>query len=333
MKVLLWKIGALGDVVMTTPLVRQLRRNLPQAQIDYLVGRSFRAVLEGNPHLDRVLDFDDSVLFLARPSGLAGILRLLRGYDVIYVLDKHWVFTWSALLSGTPRRIGYRRRAIEGWPLTATVPFGPLRQDVHYYLDLLEAAGLTVDRQDTRLELPPVQPYEVAGPYVVAINAGGNNPGETSDIRQLPRELFEGLVAHLARRSKVVFLGSRSERAYYEPFAEAYGALNLCGITSLPQSWGVLAGADAVYTTDTGLMHMAGAVAPRVLGIFGPTHPLRKCPPGARWVWKAEYMHDPRYELFGRVPKGRFFERMRLQDILDADFAPAAAPAATPTAA
>lgn len=319
MKVLLWKIGALGDVVMTTPLVRQLRRALPEASIDYLVGRSFRTVLEGNPHLDRVLTFDDGILFTARPGGLPDILRLLRGYDMILVLDKHWIFTWLAWLARVPRRIGYRRRAIEGWPLTATVPFGPLRQDVQYYLDLLPAAGLPVDRDDTRLQLPPVQPYEVPGPYVVAINAGGNNPGETSDVRQLPRELFEGLVAHLARRSRVVFLGSASERAYYEPFAAAHGALNLCGTTSLPQSWSVLAGAEAVYTTDTGLMHMAGAVNDKVLGMFGPTHPLRKCPPGARWVWRAEHMHDPRYELYGRVPRGCFFERMRLEDILAAD--------------
>ena len=260
MKVLLWKIGALGDVVMTTPLVRQLRRKLPQAQIDYLVGRSFRGVLEGNPHLDHVIDFDDGVLFTARAGGLPHILRLLRGYDVIYVLDNSWIFTWLAWLSGAPRRIGFRRRAIEGWPNTASVPFGPLRQDVHYFLDLLEAAGLAVDREDTRLELPPAQAYDVAGPYVVAINAGGNNPGETSDVRQLPRPLFEGLVEHLARSSRVVFLGSRSERAYYEPFASVYGAINLCGVTTLPQSWGVLTKAEAVYTTDTGLMHMAGAL-------------------------------------------------------------------------
>jgi ADP-heptose:LPS heptosyltransferase len=316
MKVLLWKIGALGDVVMTTPLVRQLRRQLPGAQIDYLVGRSFRAVLEGNPHLDHVIDFDDGILFGARAARLRDILRKLRGYDVVYVLDKHWIFTWLAWLSGTPRRIGYRRRAIEGWPNTANVPFGALRTDIDYYLDLLEAAGLRVDREDRRPELPPPAPYELPGPYVVAINAGGNNPGETSDVRQLPRPLFEGLVAHLSSRRRVVFLGSRSERAYYEPFATAYGALNLCGTTSLPQSWGVLAKAEAVYTTDTGLMHMAAAVNSNVLGIFGPTHPLRKCPPGARWVWRAEDMHDPDYELHGRVPRGRFFDRMRLEDIL-----------------
>ena len=115
---------------------------------------------------------------------------------------------------------------------------------------------------------------------------------------------------------QVVFVGSGAERESYEPLARAHGAINLCGQTSLQQAWGVLAGADAVYTTDNGLMHMAGAVGVRVVGVFGPTHPRRKAPPGARWVWAAEDRYDPRYELYGRVPSGTFFDRLRVADIL-----------------
>ncbi|MBK6005769.1 glycosyltransferase family 9 protein [Ramlibacter ginsenosidimutans] len=318
MKVLLWKIGALGDVVMTTPLVRQLRRNLPDAQIDYLVGRSFRAVLDGNPHLDRVLDFDESVLFDGRLSALGHIRARLRGYDAVYVLDKHWIFTWLALCAGIPRRIGFARRAVEGLPHTTRVHVGPLRHEVHYYLDLLEAEGLAVDRDDLALELPPMQPFDLAGPYVVAVNAGGNNPGEASAVRQMPEHLFGALVRQLASKARVVFLGSQQERPYYESFARAHSAFNLCGRTTLQQTWDVLARADSVYTTDTGLMHMAAAVNSNVVAIFGPTHPLRKCPVGARWVWRAEHLYDHRYELYGRVPDGRFFDGMRPEDILNA---------------
>src|SRR3954469_178934 len=98
MKVLLWKIGALGDVVMTTPLVRQLRARLPDAQIDYLVGRTSRVVLQGNPHLDQLLEFDERILFGAQLHRLGEILAQLRGYDLVLVLDKHWIFGWLALL-------------------------------------------------------------------------------------------------------------------------------------------------------------------------------------------------------------------------------------------
>ena len=318
MKVLLWKIGALGDVVMTTPLVRQLRAALPDARIDYLVGRSSRAVLQGNPHLNEVHEFDEQILFAARARRLGEIVRKLRGYDVVYVLDKHWIFGWLAWLARVPSRIGFRRRPLEGWPHTRQVPYGSLRHEIDYYLDLAEAQGLPVDRTDRRLELPPPEPYAMEGPYVVAINSGGNNPGEASEVRKLPAPLFEALVAQLAAKTDVVFLGSPQERAGYEALAARTGAHNLCGRTTLRQAWHILARAQAVYTTDTGLMHMAAAGNPNVVAVFGPTHPGRKCPPGVRCVWTDEDRHDPRYELLGRIPAGPFFEEVRVEDILEA---------------
>lgn len=325
MKVLLWKVGGLGDVVMTTPLVRQLRRQHPQARIDYLTGHASRAMLEGNPHLDQVAGFDETILFGARLHRLPGLLALLRGYDVIYVLDKHWVFGWLAKLAGIPQRIGFRRRAIEGWPHTRAVPYGALRHEIDYYLDLAEVAGVRIDRNDRALELPPAERFPMEPPYVVAINSGGHNPGESSDVRRLPEPLFDALVSALAARSTVVFLGSAREHSQYEQLAARYGARNLCGLISLRQTWDVLAHAQAVYTTDTGLMHMAGAVCRQVVAVFGPTHPLRKCPPGARWVWADEGGYDADYELYGRLPRGGYFRALTADHIVEQVRPPTAA--------
>lgn len=319
MKMLLWKVGALGDVVMTTPLVRQLRKHLPAATIDYLVGRSARVVLDGNPHLNRVRVFDEDILLRAQVWRLPEIVGQLRGYDAIYILDKHWVFGWLAWLARIPRRIGFRRRAFEGAPHTHAVLYGGLRHEIDCYLDLAEVAEVPVDRSDRALELPPPQPWPLARPYVVAINSGGNNPGEASEVRKLPDGLFAALVQRLAARSKVVFLGSASERSTYDALAHRHAALNLCGHTTLRQAWGVLANADAVYTTDTGLMHMAGALNARVVAVFGPTHPVRKCPPGAAWAWRDQTNYDERYELLGRVPQRSYFQAMTVADILQAE--------------
>ncbi len=316
--VLLWKIGALGDVLMTTPLVRQLREQLPGARIDYLVGRSSRAVLQGNPHLDRVLEFDEHILHGARLTRLREVLAMLRGYDAIYVLDKHWIFGGLAQLAGVPQRVGFRRRAVEGWPHTIAVPYGSLRHEIDYYLDLAAAAGMAVDRNNRALQLPPAAPFDVGQPCVVAINSGGNNAGESSDVRKLPAPLFAQLVAALAARTQVVFLGGPQEHADYQALALQHGARNLCGATTLPQAWSVLAQAQAVYTTDTGLMHMAGACNDRVVAIFGPTHPARKCPPGARAVWGDADSYDPQYELFGRLPRGRYYGHLTVEEILAA---------------
>lgn len=317
MKVLLWKIGALGDVVMTTPLVRQLRARLPDAQIDYLVGRSSRVIVDGNPHLDQVLEFDEHILFGGQALRLGEILEKLRGYDIVYVLDKHWVFTLLAWLARVPRRIGFRRRAVEGWFLTQAVPYGEVAHEVDYYLRLLAASGLAMDASDRRLELPAAVAYPLPQPYTVLVNSGGRNANEQSSVRQLPADLFRALAARVACEQQVVFVGSAPERAYYDALGVP-GAVNLCGSIALPQVWGVLQDAARVYTTDCGLMHMAGALNANVTGIFGPTHPRRKCPPGARFVWRDEPRYEAAYELFGRLPRGRYFSELTV-DALSGD--------------
>lgn len=316
MNILLWKIGALGDILMTTPLVRQLRRSLPGASIHYLTGHRCTAILAGNPHLDHVHSFDETILYAGRAACVPQVLSLLRGYDCIFTLDKHWIFALLARLAGVPMRVGFRRRAHEGLLLTHTVRYGALRHEIDYYLDLAEAAGWPMSRDDVALEGPADTAFACEPGSVVLINSGGDNANESSQVRRMPDALFGALVEACAARHPVAFVGGASEAAYYARFAGA-GRANLCGRTSLAQATAVLRGAARVITTDTGLMHVAAAVNGRVTAVFGPTHPLRKCPPGAHWTWKDEDRYDPRYELFGTVPQARYFEGVRAQDILD----------------
>ena len=317
MKILLWKIGALGDVVMTTPLLRQLRHAVPEsAEIDFLTGKACVKVLEGNVHIHRVIGFDEDILFKGKFARIATILQYLRGYDAIFVLDKHWIFSLLAWMSRAPMRIGFSRRTWEGALHTHRVPYGPLRHEIHYYLDLAQAFGISVDRSDVALDLPTSIPFPVPHPYVVLINSGGANPGERSEVRKLPVALFGALVEAFLNRTTVVFLGTQAESDYYAQFAGSR-TVNLCGRTNLPQAWSVLRDAQAVYATDSGLMHMAGAVNARLTAMFGPTHPSRKCPPKARWAWSDQAIYDSAYEMFGKVPAGDYFRNMRLADILD----------------
>jgi ADP-heptose:LPS heptosyltransferase len=317
MKIAIWKIGALGDVLMTTPLVRQLRRACPSAQIDYVIGRSSAVVIQGNPNLDRVVTFDEAILYERKLGKLRSIVDLLRGYDVIFVLDKHWIFALLARIASAPVRIGFSRRPLEGALHTKRVPYREIRHEIDYYLDLGRAFGIAIDPHDVRLELPQAQPYALETPYTVLINSGGNNVNERSFVRRLPNDLFKELVRRCAAGGVVVFLGASNERAFYAEF-ESESTLNLCGQITLQQAWDVLSRAQAVYTTDTGLMHMAAAVNSRVTGIFGPTHPGRKCPPGANSAWVDQDIYEPGYELLGTLPKKSFFGRMSASRILGA---------------
>lgn len=315
MNILLWKIGALGDVLMTTPLVRQLRRALPHARIDYLVGASSRAALQHNPHLDAVIEFDDTILYRAQVGRLGQVLANLKGYDAVYVLDKHWIFAFLVRASGARARIGFRRRAFESVGMTRRVPYGALRHEIDCYLDLAGAAGIPVDHADVAIEFAGEEAFELAPGTTVLVNSGGANAYESSQVRRMPDALFGDLVRACADEGPVAFLGSASEAAYYQRFMSSRCA-NLCGRTSIPQAAGVLRRAARVITTDTGLMHLAAALNPHVTAVFGPTHPLRKCPPTARWVWADDDRYDPAYEVFGRVPAGRFFGPLRAEDVL-----------------
>src|SRR4030043_1301455 len=136
--ILLFKIGALGDPLMTTPLARTPRGRFHDARIDYLTGRSFTRSLEGNPYLDSIVAFPEEIFFRRNLSGFAGLVRKIRRarYDGIFVLDRHWTFSLSAFLFGIGRRIGFDRMGREGVLLPDRGRFEAGRPEGHYYLDL-----------------------------------------------------------------------------------------------------------------------------------------------------------------------------------------------------
>lgn len=323
MNVLVWKFGALGDLLMCTPLLRQLRRAMPNARITALVGQRSAAAIAGHPACDRIETFDERALTASGSWRLPRLMARLARADRVFVLDKHQVFGVIARMSGVPSRIGFNRFGEGRWHSIA-VPYGAIQHEIDCYLDLLAAAGQPVDASDRALD-PPRGSREEASEafsgalpagYRVLINAGGINARENSMVRRLPAELFDAVLQRCRELGPVVFLGNEAEREAY-PTASS-DVINLAGRTTLNQAAAVLRGARAVITTDCGLMHLAGAVGVPTLALFGPTHPLRKCPPGARALWTDETTYDPAYETFGKVPSGRWFERMTPDQIMAA---------------
>ena len=122
MRVLLIRLRLIGDVVLSTPLIRALRRTFPDASLSYLVERDAAAVVSGNPHLDEVI-------VVERTRGVARIVddvrlaRRLRQERFDVVIDMHGGprSSWLALATGAPQRIGYDI-AGRHWMYTRTVP-------------------------------------------------------------------------------------------------------------------------------------------------------------------------------------------------------------------
>jgi len=314
LKILLFKIGALGDLLMTTPLARQLRRRFPGATIDFLAGRSFTRILEGNRNLDRIIPFPEEIFFRRRWVDCAGLVRKIRAerYDTIFVLDRHWAFPLSAFLFRAGRRIGFDRRGREGILLTHRVRFEAVRHEIHYYLDLLAAVAepdygdvtmdFRLDRADEEFADRFYSENGLEGKRVVCLAPGGGvNPGQEMAAKRWPVGRFAELARLLLDGGfSVALVGGETDRPFGEWIRSRVDVPSGIG-ASLGGSAALMRKAFAVVASDGGPMHLAASMNDRVISLFGPTDPRRLAPlNGFRTLWNPE--HDiPCHDIFGKL--------------------------------
>jgi ADP-heptose:LPS heptosyltransferase len=310
-KILIFKLGLLGDVLMTTPFVRNLRHIFPQAEIHYYVGKSYRVALEGNPHLSTLVDFDEQMFYRRDFRQVSRLWRRIKReqFDLVFLLGKHWFFNAFAASLGIPTRVGFAREPISRIFLTRAVPFLELRHEIYYYLDLLQFVG-SPDYSDLAMEVEIgqkdearaeslIEEFKLRG-FVATINSGGNNAGENQFVRRLPAGFFQNLVMALARRGPVVLLGNAADRKHYAQFPFPANVVDMSGQLSFRESLALMRRAKRIFTTDCGGMHMAATVTEHITAFFGPAHPLRKLPLRAdvEVVWPDRARYNPYYDLY-----------------------------------
>jgi len=151
-KILLLRLRRLGDVILTTPAITLLKRAFPGASLTYLVEEPFRRLVEGNPHLDRVL----AIPAKQRASELIALIRSIRreGYDIL--LDFHGGprASWITLLGGAKLKVGYAIKG-KGFLYDIRVPRSGERGPVHSvenHANLVRAIGVNFALE----EIPPL---------------------------------------------------------------------------------------------------------------------------------------------------------------------------------
>ncbi|MGI4951381.1 MAG: glycosyltransferase family 9 protein [Janthinobacterium lividum] len=283
MRILVIKLGALGDVVLAFQPFADIRAHHPGAAITLLTTAPFAGLMAGAPWFDRVV-------VDARPRwwDLAGVLRLrrqLRGYDRVYDLQTSGRSSRYFRLAGRP--------AWSGIAAGASLPHAnPGRDAMH-----------TVERQREQLAMAGVPGGAVAaldwlrgetavtGPYALLVpGAAPHRPG-----KRWPAERFGALAAGLwARGLRPVAVGGASER----PLARAMQAvcpavLDLTGGTTLRELAGLAAGAALAVGNDTGPMHLAAAMGCRGVVLFGSeSDPALTAPRGRMAVLRVAALAD-----------------------------------------
>lgn len=265
-KILVIRFSSIGDIVLTSPVVRCLKQQLPQAEIHFLTKEPFKAVVEHNPYISQIHYLSDS---------LSKTIHDLRAENFDYIIDLHHnlrTLRVKLALTGV-KSVSFDKLNMAKWLLVKT---GINRMpDVHIvdrYLDTVKQLGVTNDGGGLDYFMPAdiarqTQPLLPTAPYIALVI------GATHATKRLPLVKLQRICKHLSQT--VVLLGGKAEAEEGERIAASAGlhVLNLCGKLSLHQSAYAVQQAHHVITHDTGLMHIAAAFHKPIVSVWGNTVP------------------------------------------------------------
>ncbi len=283
-RVLLVKLGAIGDVLMLLPAARRLYER--GAAVDWVCGAVVAPLLAMYPWVNRI-EVDERQLFQQGRTGqvraLAKLWRRLAGrrYDLCAVMQYDRRYEMLARVVRAGRRVRLQRDVrermlIDGrWHANEYARVLGLRADAYPPGD--DGENMRLLRPDVVPELPGTIALPRDGRRRVAIvPAGAKNLMREGALRRWPLANYVALTRSLlARGYEVVLTGSAEDGWVRESFGELLGresgVKDLIGWTSLPELVAVYDACDAVVTHDTGSLHVAGISRAAVLAMFGPT--------------------------------------------------------------
>lgn len=292
-KVLVANIFGIGDVIFTSPLISNLKREFPGISMGYLCNARTADMVRLIPGVEEVFVYEKDryieewkISRLSCLRNLYGFFRSVRdkGYDTVFDLTNSREFGAFFALSGIRKRVGLNYRG-RGTFLTHKVPLSGFsgRHVVEYYLDLLDPVG--VSPRDRELKIVPDSPIrDRASEYisrkgladkgfVSVVPGGGASWGLNASRKRWHAEGFAAAAEALEKNGiPIVILGDRSERKLCEFVSSEMGspARVVENDLSLAEYIGLMDRAKVVLCNDGGPLHIAVALGVRTVSIFGP---------------------------------------------------------------
>lgn len=285
-RILIFNVNWLGDVLFSTAVIRNIRRNFPDSFIACIVPSRCYPILKANPHLDEVIIFDEN----DRHKGTLDKLKFIKflkskKFDMVFLLHRSFSRTLITRLAGIPRRIGYytKKRA---FLLTKKI-ISPDRDSLHridYYLNLIEKAGLKVEDRYTEFFVSEKDEQFVEtflknksvnkNDLLAGINPGGNWLPKRWPV-QYWAKLCDRLIGEFGY--KVIITGAVPDIALAKQIQDLMKEKPIvaCAALNLKQLGALCKRLDLFVSADTGPLHIANAVgAKKIIALFGPTSPL-----------------------------------------------------------
>ncbi len=307
MKILVVRFSSIGDIVLTTPVLRCLKRQLEGVELHFLTKQSFLGVLSGNPYIDRIHTIDSSI---------REVVSELREEKFDWVIDLHHnLRTFSLKYQLNVPSRSFDKLNWKKWKLVRlkqnTLP------DVHVvdrYLEAVKHLGVQPDgkqcdfviRKEDQVNIR--EEFGLAPKEYVALVVGAK-----FKTKQLPREKLFELISLI--NLPIILIGGPEDRALGEELEKVFGQVqSACGKYNLSGSASIVKQAKQVVSNDTGMMHIASCYDVPISSVWGNTvpelgmYPYRPHNPGSFSIHEVKNLNcRPCSKIgFEQCPKGHF---------------------------
>jgi len=265
---LIVRFSSIGDIILTTPVVRHLKKQIEDVEIHYLTKAAYASLLEANPFIDKVHSFN---------GDMKACIASLRKEKIDYVIDLHHNARSARIKYGL-KRIAFTVDKLN-WKKWLYVTFKRDQMpDMHMvdrnldtiqsYIEYRDELGLDyfIPEKDEISKASLPEDFRLA--YV------GLSIGAQHETKKLPPESLVELCRKL--KHPVIILGGPGDKTTGEAIVSALPEkkiLNACGQYNIHQSASLVRQAKVLITHDTGLMHMGAAFQLKIVSIWGNTVP------------------------------------------------------------
>lgn len=306
MKILIIRFSSIGDIVLTTPVIRCCKQQLNNAEIHFVCKASFKSTLEHNPYITKLITFEKDI------NEVIPALKK-ENYDVLVDLHNNLRSRRLKLALGK-KSVAFNKLNVKKF-LAVTFKNKNLLPDVHIvqrYLEAVQTLGVKDDgkgldyfiSKNEKVNVSAL-PQPLQNGYV-ALVAGGSYYTKKIPVNKL---------IEICKASKlpVALLGGKDDSEVAKQVtAKCSNAYNLCGTYSLNQSASIIQQANYVISSDTGLMHIASAFGKKIYSLWGNTIPEFGMYPykpgeGSKILEVKNLKCRPCSKLgYGKCPKGHF---------------------------
>lgn len=264
-KYLIIRFSSIGDIVLTSPIPRCLKKHDPNCEIHYLTKEQYAGILESNPNIDRVITFQ---------SDLKTVLKELKSQQYDQIIDLHNNLRSSRVKRAlSAKAVSFPKLNYQKFILT-NFKINRMPKGLHIvdrYFKTVEGIGVKNDQEGLDYFIPESDKVAI-GEHGISEEFIAFSIGAKFNTKKMPTEKILEIIQGLNKQ--VVLLGGKEDLNEAEIItSKNQNVISLVGQLELNQTASVISQASKVITFDTGLMHIASAFKKPIVSIWGNTVP------------------------------------------------------------